>query len=176
MTVWQCDLCESSERGRGVVRSKRWPDLCTWCESEMVRTGRKPCRKCGAIKMLEEYPPDKRQADGRRSACRICHQARKRAWQYANREARNARRRARYAANPEPFKAAQRARYAANPEPHRRKMRAYNRAHAATRRAYDQEYRRLHRDIARQQNNVRTHHYRQRRKLRLLRQIRGEQP
>src|SRR5690606_36275648 len=49
---------------------------------ERERTLTKRCTKCGEVKMLEEFPVDKRKRDGRGSRCHVCKAKRDReaAW------------------------------------------------------------------------------------------------
>jgi hypothetical protein len=50
----------------------------------------KPCRKCGAVKLLSDFPVNKSCADGHTAKCRVCTNAYKSAWKKRNRQKLNA--------------------------------------------------------------------------------------
>ena len=76
----------------------------------------KACSKCGEVKPLEDYSPDKQNKDGRQSACKTCKAASQRAYRKANPEKEAARKRAYQQANKEKATATKRAWRQANPE------------------------------------------------------------
>lgn len=82
--MWQCVLCESTLGGTIVQRAQSDKSICTWCESELARTGRKRCRSCGTPKALDLFARDKRRADGRTSHCLACRQEQGKEWREQN--------------------------------------------------------------------------------------------
>ena len=110
----------------------------------------KACTKCGAVKPLAEFGPDKRKIDGRKAACRACY-----------RESQN-----RYRAdNVEHVKAIEKRameRFAqARPARLREIKLTYARANAERMNEYSRQYRRLHPDKKRAE----TQRYRARKAL-----------
>lgn len=69
----------------------------------------KQCRKCGQVKLFEDFPKNRRE-------CRVCMKARQRAWEAANRDHVNQLHRDWKAANPEQSHAIKRRWYDANRE------------------------------------------------------------
>lgn len=55
----------------------------TTLDEREQQTRTKRCTKCGEVKALEEYPPDKRARDGRQSWCHVCKAKRKRERRWA---------------------------------------------------------------------------------------------
>lgn len=63
------------------------------------------CTKCGEIKVLDHYPTNVKQAEGRHTTCRDCRSKRSADWYLRNREARAVKARTYYLKNREKVKA-----------------------------------------------------------------------
>jgi hypothetical protein len=94
--VWQCALCEATSQGTMVRRSKSDRSICTWCEAELVRTGRIYC----SYGRHAVDPADLR-PHSRLRRCRACERQYRKIHRAAHREAINADKRERYHATPE---------------------------------------------------------------------------
>jgi hypothetical protein len=112
--MWVCALCEASERGTMVVRSSVEADICTYCENELKRQGRRYCRT-GKHSSSDFPSPAYR-------TCRACI---------------NDRRRTRYHDNLDERRAALRDYYAAHPEQERTRSLRYRNRHIERVRAND---------------------------------------
>lgn len=157
-----CVLCECSSAGSEVQRDKRERDLCTWCVAELECTSRRWCRGCKTVKAAALFA---------RWRCKACINAYSRARYAANPEARaksNAKVAAWKKANPERAAAVRGRAPSQQPAARRAKMQndpAYAERQRASVRAWQARNRERIRENTRQ--------YKLRKKLEVLRQIRG---
>lgn len=105
----------------------------------------KACTKCGEVKPLTEYGPDKRRLDGRKSHCRDCCRRAQNAYRADNTEhvkAIEQRAMTRFAQRrPERLRAIKLRHYRANQERYSEASRQYRRLHPDKKRAETQRYR-----------------------------------
>lgn len=165
MTEWHCQLCESGAHGTAVKRSKVDLSICSWCESELARTGRLRCRRCNVVKPRSDFKVHNARY------CRGCRADAAVPYRAANR----ARVRARRAADPdlrERDRLRTQAWRDAHPTESRAQARARYRQNRAARLAWQYAYYWRHRDriltAQRRVGPVRGRAYRIRRKLRIL--------
>lgn len=81
---WVCALCEATLAGTIVRRAQSDKGICDYCEGELARTGRKRCRSCGVPKSLDLFGRDKRRSDERKSYCLACCQGQSKEWRKHN--------------------------------------------------------------------------------------------
>lgn len=162
--VKTCLLCECTSEGTAVV-FRRKQQICTWCEDELAKRGRRFCNTCKSIKPIADMVID-------RPMCRNCRIARRsdrsehnRVWRERNREHVAAYTRAHYAANRERILAYKRAKYHANHEAARERARQSYWRHPETSRRRAARWRAVHRDRYAMYTRI----WRTRRKLRILR-------
>lgn len=84
----------------------------TWArgaEMAIVPPSKKRCKQCSAVKPLDSFYVEQRNADGFSGACRVCVKSRARVWYRANREHANTQNQAWREAHPEEMQAYRRA-------------------------------------------------------------------
>lgn len=109
----------------------------------------KKCTKCGQIKPLDEFPPDKKHSDGRASGCRVCGRAACKRWADGHKDSI----RARVIKNKEHIAARNRVRWLNNKEKLYQQHRAWVKANPIKMKEYGEAWRQRNiehaRDLAR---------------------------
>lgn len=172
---WRCKLCTALGHN-GRAKSDR--SICAWCEDDLIRRGLMRCRDCNSTRPLSLFSKGKRYCkicDSARwkvyrAAHHECYIERKRVYDKAHKTENAARQRARRKADPERIRAIRRAYYQRRRDAYRAAMRRYYARHREQRLTYLRAYRTKHRNHI----NASMQQYRRRKKLVLLRQIRGE--
>lgn len=159
----QCVLCKCFTHANVQVRHDR--AICRDCDKALLVRGARRCKACGDIRALEKFS---RCSTSYERVCMRCASRRKqrkpqtdqnKRWRAANREKYNAGRRRRYAERGEEARAYNRAQY----QKHRDKRRAYGRV-----------YQHTYKHLRLIRNRASCRRWRERRKLRILQQIRED--
>lgn len=168
---WACALCESTLAGLSVTRSQTDRGICTWCEEQLAKTGKRRCRTCNQKKSPDAFNVGW-------VTCRPCRKQMDAVWRAKNHEQDLARKRAYTVRNRETINARARAKYdAAKSIEHHRDYYERNGPQVRTK---NLAYYHAHRDelLARKReqraaNRIAQKRSRDRAKVRVLQQIRG---